>query len=63
MTDARPRLSPGVVNTIALIVTVVWGAGFIADIALPSYNAPSQTTTVLLALIGALFGSNLLGKG
>lgn len=64
MTGPARRLSEGATNVIALTITGVWGMGYLADILLPRYDPPSQGSTIVLAMIGALFGSNLLnGRG
>lgn len=62
--DRRPLLSEGVTNVIALVVTAVWGIGYLADIIVARYDAPAGLSTVFLAMIGTMFGSNLLnGRG
>ena len=45
-----------VINGIAIAVTVVWSASFLADMMMPEYNPPSQIHTIMLAIVGAIFG-------
>lgn len=60
---ARPTVSSRVMNAMALIVTIVWGISYIADIAIPTYSPPSNIHFFPVAAVSALFGINLLGKG
>lgn len=39
-------------NAIALIVAIVWGISFLADIVLPSYQPDPKMHVVLLAIAG-----------
>lgn len=55
-----PKLSPKVVNAIALVVTIVWAITFMADIALEAYNPPGGIHAALMLVLGGVFGSQLV---
>lgn len=49
-------ISPYVSNGIAVIVTIVWAASFIADIVSTEYQPPTAIHVAFMAVIGAIFG-------
>lgn len=46
------RVGQAQTNTIALIVAIVWGISFLADIVTPSYQPDPKMHIVLLAVAG-----------
>lgn len=55
-------LNPKIINFIALIVTLVWAGSFIADISTITYNPPPQIHTVMLSIVGSIFGFQIVGR-
>lgn len=49
-------------RVIMLVVTGVWAASFIADIAITDYHPSPYIHAAMMAIIGALFGREMLGK-
>ena len=47
---------------IALVVTVVWAAGYAAQILNPSFNPPLEVNAIMLVVAGYFFGSGLRKK-
>lgn len=61
--DSQPKahlLSPVVINTIALVVTVVWSASFVADILIMSYSPPSAIHVAFMVILGGIFGVQIV---
>lgn len=49
-------------NLIALVVTVVWAASFLADIALSSYEPPAALHAIMMTVAGAAFAGSVVKK-
>lgn len=47
---------------IAVVVTVVWAAGYAAKILDPSFNPPLEVNAVMLVIAGYFFGSGFRKK-
>lgn len=60
--DTKSIVNAKVVNGIAIVVTMVWAASFIADIFLVKYNPPSQIHAAMLIVVGSLFGFQITSK-
>lgn len=59
----RPGLlKPEIVNGIAIVVTVIWAASFIADLVVASYSPPATIHGAFLLILGAVFGSQFRGS-
>lgn len=59
----RPyKLSQSVVNAVAVVVTVVWGISFVADILIPAYTPPTNVHMALMVVLGGVFGSQFIRK-
>jgi hypothetical protein len=56
------RLSQQVVNTVAIVVTIVWGISFIADILVPGYDPPTNVHMALMVVLGGVFGSQFVKR-
>jgi len=56
------EVAPYIINFIALVVTVVWAASFVADVMMKNYNPPAQIHAVMLAIVGALFGFQVVHR-
>lgn len=56
------RLSQNVVNAVAVVVTVVWGISFIADILIPDYSPPTNVHMALMVVLGGVFGSQFVKR-
>jgi hypothetical protein len=54
------RPSVAVLNTLAVIVTVVWAVSFSVDIAVRDYDPPTNVHTAFLVLLGVVFGGQFL---
>lgn len=49
-------------NLIALVVTAVWAASFLADIALKSYEPPASLHAIMMVVAGAAFAGTVVKK-
>lgn len=58
--DSGPRISPLVTNGIAVVVTLMWATSFIADIFSTEYQPPTAIHVAFMAMIGAIFGFQLV---
>lgn len=47
---------------IAIVVTVIWAAGYGARILDPSFNPPLEVNAIMLIVAGYFFGSGLRKK-
>jgi hypothetical protein len=56
------RLSQNVVNAVAVVVTIVWGISFIADILVPDYIPPTNVHMALMVVLGGVFGSQFIKR-
>lgn len=56
------RLSQSVVNAVAVVVTVVWGISFVADILIPAYTPPTNVHMALMVVLGGVFGSQFIKR-
>jgi hypothetical protein len=45
---------------VALIVTIVWAASFVADIFISSYDPSPFIHLAMMTIVGAIFGKNFL---
>lgn len=45
------------------VALAVWVVSLIVDAAIPSYEAPYSVHLVLMAVVGALFGPKITGRG
>lgn len=45
------------------VVTGIWALSFIADIAIGDYSPSPFIHMAMMAILGALFGKEVLGKG
>ena len=61
--NGRPPLSPIVSTAIALVVTIVWAASFLADIVVKDYDPNPLVHFIMLAVVGAAFGHSVLRNG
>lgn len=59
----REILKPEIVNGIAIVVTVIWAASFVADFLIPTYSPPATIHAAFMLIVGAVFGSQFLGGG
>ena len=50
------------INGIIAVVTTVWAITIIASIVKPNYNPPPTVHLAMMAIVGALFGRQVLGK-
>lgn len=57
--DHRYRLSPGVVNAVAVTVTAVWALSFAADVIIAAYTPPTSIHLALMVVLGGVFGSQI----
>lgn len=55
-------LTPYVINGIAIVVTIVWAASFVADVSLGRYNPPGQIHMVMLGIVGSIFGFQIVHR-
>ena len=58
----KPKLAYHVVNGIAVVVTLVWAASFIADVLMSTYNPPAQIHMVMLGIVGSIFGFQIVHR-
>lgn len=58
----RVRLSPGVVNAIAAVVTGMWALSFVADIVIADYTPPTNIHVAFMLIVGAVFGSQFVRR-
>jgi hypothetical protein len=56
------RLSQSVVNAVAVVVTIVWGISFVADILIPDYVPPTNVHMALMVVLGGVFGSQFIKR-
>lgn len=56
-------ISPIVSTAIAIVVTIVWAASFLADIVVKDYDPNPLVHFVMLAVVGAAFGHSVLKNG
>lgn len=56
------RLSQSVVNAVAIVVTIVWGISFVADILIPDYIPPTNVHMALMVVLGGVFGSQFIKR-
>lgn len=47
---------------VMLVVTTVWAASFVADIALVEYSPSPYIHAAMMAILGALFGREMIGR-
>lgn len=47
---------------IALVVTVVWAASFVADLLVPTYDPPTELHAAMLMVVGGIFGVQAIRK-
>lgn len=52
-----------IVNAIAVVVTVVWAASFIADIVLRDYDPSPYLHFIFAMIVGSAFGTKFLNRG
>lgn len=53
-----------IINVMAITITFVWAASFLADIIFKdSYDPSPYVHFIMMALVGSAFGRNLLRKG
>ena len=55
-------LTPYVINGIAIVVTLVWAASFVADVTVEGYNPPGQIHMVMLGIVGSIFGFQIVHR-
>lgn len=55
------KFDPRVTNGIAIAITAVWAASFLADIAVTDYDPSPFLHMVMMGLAGAIFGRAFLG--
>lgn len=48
--------------TVVVVVMVVWTVGFLADIALESYEPPWSLHLAMIAVIGVVLGTGSVGR-
>lgn len=60
--DRHQIVTSKVANFLVLVVTIVWAASFIADISLVDYNPPTQIHTVMLSIVGSIFGFQIINR-
>lgn len=48
---------------VMLVVTSVWAASFVADIAMAEYSPSPYIHAAMMAILGALFGREVIGRG
>lgn len=51
-----------IINGVIVVVVLMWAATIVADIILPDYNPPPQAHLAMMAIVGALFGKQVIGK-
>ena len=56
------KITPYVVNGIAIVVTLVWAASFVADVSLETYNPPGQIHMIMMGIVGSLFGFQIMNR-
>lgn len=61
MTD-RPPLDPNVINGIAILVSIVWAASFIADILIPGYDPSPFVHLAMMTVVGAAVGHGFIKR-
>lgn len=44
------------------VVTTVWAASFLADIMIQTYEPSAAIHAAMMAILGALFGREVIGK-
>jgi uncharacterized membrane protein len=52
----------GLSNVIAVVVTVVWTASFLADIFMEEYDPSPFVHLAMMAVVGAAFGTSMFKK-
>lgn len=50
------------VNGIIVVVAVTWAASIVVGMLKPSYTPPPTVHLAMMAIVGALFGRQVLGK-
>jgi hypothetical protein len=51
-----------IINGVIALVSLVWAASMIADMVNKDYDPPPAINVVMMAVLGALFGKQVLGK-
>lgn len=58
------KITPYVINGVAITVTLVWAASFVADVLMETYNPPGQIHMIMMGIVGSLFGFQIMkGNG
>lgn len=53
-------LDPRITNLVALVITMVWMASFLADIIVGDYDPSPFLHMIMMALAGTIFGKSFL---
>lgn len=49
-----------ITNAIAIVITLVWAASFLADIFIPRYDVSPFVHMIMMGLAGAIFGKSFI---
>lgn len=58
-----PLFSSNLTTGIAILVSVIWAASFIADIALPQYDPSPFVHLAMMTVVGAVVGRGFIKSG
>jgi hypothetical protein len=53
-------LNPFVVNSIAVVVTLIWSLSFLADIVIKDYQPPASIHIAFMFILGGIFGFQIV---
>jgi len=61
--NGRMPINRTVANAIAIVITAVWAASFIADIFIKDYDPSPFVHFIMLGVAGAIFGHSFFKSG
>jgi uncharacterized membrane protein YeaQ/YmgE (transglycosylase-associated protein family) len=61
--NGKSPISQPIANGIAIVITVVWAASFIADIFIKDYDPSPFVHFIMLGVAGAIFGHSFFKSG
>jgi hypothetical protein len=59
---SRAVLDPRIVNAIAVVVTILWVANFVARLVIPDYNPSPAVDAAMTLVLGAALGSQFIRR-